>query len=218
MVDYKNNKTMSNTPAKKTMNLYKMEGEFKDKSKIVSCDLTDNEYKQAFMSQDKFGLQTEYKTTFKCENFCNLTISLGQQIIENRKTIDMIKQIYKDACKEVDDDEIQPYKKLSTTVFSVFLEKTTLSVKNMLTQDPDIILNKLYNKADIEIMQTGVKVSVKFQVCDDYVLEKKDSGIVSVDKFKESNGIYPNFESWNTTQKSDKIKINLLGEVYQINN
>tara|TARA_B100000497_G_C7694639_1_gene423705 strand:- start:2853 stop:3488 length:636 start_codon:yes stop_codon:yes gene_type:complete len=208
---------MSNASAKKTMNLYKMGGDFKDKSRIASCDLTDDEYKQVFMYQDKFGLQTEYKTRFKCENFCNLTISLGPQIIENRKTIDMIKQIYKDSCKEVDADEIQPYKKLSTTVFSVFLEKTTLSVKNMLTRDPNIILNKLYNKADIEIMQTGVKVSVNFQVCDDYVMEK-DLGIVSVDKFKESNGIYPNFESWNTTQKSDKIKINLLGEVYQINN
>jgi len=63
----------------------------------------------------------------------------------------------------------------------------------------------------------GVKVSVKFQVCDDYVMEK-DSGIVSVDKFKESNGIYPNFESWNITQKSDKIKINLQGEAYLIDN
>jgi len=209
---------MSNDSAKKTMNLYKMGEDFKDKSHIVSCDLTDEEYKQVFMSQDKFGLQKEYKTTFKCDNFCNLTITLHPQIIENRKTIDMIKQIYKDACKEVDIDEIQPYKKLSTTVFSVFLEKTTLSVKKMLTQDPDIILNKLYNKADIEIMQTGVKVSVIFQVCHDYVLEKKDSGIVSVDKYKESNGIYPNFESWNTTQKSNKININLWGEVDLINN
>ena len=47
---------------------------------------------------------------------------------------------------------------------------------------------------------------------------EKDLGIVSVDKFKESNGIYPNFESWNTAQKSIKIKINLIGEACLINN
>ena len=65
-------------------------------------------------------------------------------------------------------------------------------------------------------MQTGVKVSIKFQVYDDYIVEK-DSGIVSVDKFKESTGIAPNFESWNITQKSNKININLQGEAYLIN-
>tara|TARA_B100001094_G_C18007273_1_gene708285 strand:+ start:290 stop:925 length:636 start_codon:yes stop_codon:yes gene_type:complete len=208
---------MSNASAKKTMNLYKMGGDFKDKSRIASCDLTDDEYKQVFMSQHKFCLKSSYNTKFICGNFCNLTVSVNPQIIENRKTIDMIKQIYKDACKEVDCDEVQPYKNLSTSIFSVFLEKLTLNVKNMLTQDHNIILNKLYNKADIEIMQTGVKVSVNFQVCDDYVMEK-DLGIVSVDKFKESNGIYPNFESWNTAQKSNKIKINLIGEACLINN
>ena len=208
---------MSNASASQTMDLYENGGSFKKKSHIASCDLTDDEYRQLFMSQHKFSLKSSYNTKFTCENFCNLTISADPQIIENRKTIDVIKQIYKDACKEVDSDEVQPYKNLSTSVFSVFLEKVTLSVKKMLTQDHDTILNKLYNKADIEVMQMGVKVSVKFQVCDDYVMEK-DSGIVSVDKFKESNGIYPNFESWNITQKSDKIKINLQGEAYLIDN
>ena len=87
----------------------------------------------------------------------------------------------------------------------------------MLIQDPDAILNKLYNNANIEIMQLGIKVSSKFQVCNDYVVEK-DAGILSVNKFRELNGTYPNFESWNITQKSDKIKINLSGEAHMINN
>ena len=208
---------MSKTSTSQTINIYKKESDFEKKRYTTSCNLTDNEYRQAFMSQHKFSLKSSYHTEFTCGKFCNLTISANPQIIENRKTIDLIKQIYKDACSQVDNEEVEPYKNLSTSVFSVFLEKVTLGVKKMLTQDHDIILNKLYNKADIEISHTGVKVSVKFQVCDDYIV-KKDSGIVSVDKFKESNGTYPNFESWNTTQKSNKIKINLMGEAYLVGN
>ena len=208
---------MSNAPPKQIMKFYKEEGDFNKKNHILSCDLTDDEYRNVFMWQDKFCIESVYRTTFTCENFCNLTISVDPQIIENRKTIDLIKQIYKDGCKEVKDHKYQRYKKLSTTVFSVFLEKVVLIVKKMLIQDPDAILNKLYNNANIEIMQLGIKVSSKFQVCNDYVVEK-DAGILSVNKFRELNGTYPNFESWNITQKSDKIKINLSGEAHMINN
>ena len=206
---------MSNASVKQVMSLYKEDSDSR-KNHIVSCDLTDQEYKHAFMNQHKFSLKSRYYTIFTCDKFCNLTISIEPQIIENRKTIDLIKQIYSSVCKEAVDIGPQTYKTISITVFSEFLEKVTHLVKKMLTQDHNIILNKLFNNAAIEIMQTGVKVSIKFQVYDDYIVEK-DSGIVSVDKFKESTGIAPNFESWNITQKSNKININLEGEAYLIN-
>tara|TARA_B100001093_G_C26776301_1_gene992542 strand:- start:850 stop:1476 length:627 start_codon:yes stop_codon:yes gene_type:complete len=207
---------MSNYSDKQSITLYKEGFDFDKKSNIATYDLTDQEYKHAFMNQHKFSLKSKYYTTFTCDKFCNLTISIEPQIIENQKTIDMIKQIYSSVCKEAIDRGSQTYKTISITVFSEFLEKITQVVKKMLTKDHNIILNKLFNNANIGIMQTGVKVSIKFQVYDDYIVEK-DSGIVSIDKFKELTGISPNFESWNITQKSNKININLQGEAYLIN-
>ena len=123
---------MSKASTSQTINIYKKESDFEKKRYTTSCNLTDNEYRQVFMSQHKFSLKSSYNTEFTCGKFCNLTISANPQIIENRKTIDMIKQIYKDACSQVDNDEVEPYKNLSTSVFSVFLEKVTLGVKKCL--------------------------------------------------------------------------------------
>ena len=178
---------------------------------IIVENITDADYKTAFLSQTKFSLKGEYCNKFKCGDFCELTLAIAPQIIENRKAIQTIKDIYKSLC-ETDDTS---YKELSVFVFIEFFERVSSVVKNMVTSNHDLVINKLFNNANLEFDYMGVVISINFKVCNDYIVEK-DSEIVSIDKFKELNGVYPDFESWELTKKNSKIKIGLLGEAYLV--
>ncbi len=205
---------MSTLMQKDSIALYKKNVSRNEQTPVIVNSLTDEEYKNAFMSQHQFSLSTPYKIIFQCEDFCNLEITIPPQIIQNHKSVDTIKQIFKSICET---EDISTFRKLSITVFDQFFETNVKAVKNLLTVKPDIVINKLFNNAEINMCNNGINFNTKFQVCQDYVV-KKDTGSVSIEKFKELNGKYPCFnkESWKIIQKNKRFNINLQGEAYLV--
>ena len=138
-------------------------------------------------------------------------MTIAPQIIENRKAIQTIKDIYKSLC-ETDDTS---YKELSVFVFIEFFERVSSVVKNMVTSNHDLVINKLFNNANLEFDYMGVVISINFKVCNDYIVEKDSEGFLLIN-LRNWMVYIPILNLGNLQKKNSKIKIGLLGEAYLV--